>query len=319
MQCPKCGQQNPEGSILCNNCACSFLDFDYEKDIEVLDDFLTTQMLESVNTQVSDSQNITSAYAEQLLQPNSQVNENNISNLEATQISTPNGINQATSIKKVLEVETQTQNIVVPVSNQVPNNSFNVEDLAQKPVIEKEEKTPLTEEEELTKFQVLGRITLGGLALMCILLTTYVLIRLPKITLFKKCNVNLAKVIGDNSFNLIIIFILYLLLIVLLAYDSYKTKKSTISKETTKSVILSLILAVLSVFIIEGISGLKKTTTYVYAILRFMVIVLLLLGNVKFRNLYVKFEEKSKTKTMLFEFLIYYNIITLLVLIFSKI
>lgn len=319
MQCPKCGQQNPEGSILCNNCACSFLDFDYEKDIEVLDDFLTTQMLESVNTQVSDSQNITSAYAEQLLQPNSQVNENNISNLETTQTSTPNGINQVTSIKKVLEVETQPQNIVVPVSNQVPNNSFNVEDLAQKPVIEKVEKTPLIEEEELTKFQVLGRITLGGLALMCILLTTYVLTRLSKITLFKKCNANLAKVIGDNSFNLIIIFILYLLLIVLLSYDSYKTKKSTISKETTKSVILSLILAVLSVFIIEGISGLKKTATYVYAILRFMVIVLLLLGNVKFRNLYVKFEEKSKTKTMLFEFLIYYNIITLLILIFSKI
>lgn len=352
MQCPKCGRENPEGSILCNSCGCSFLDFDYDTEIEVLDtdDLLTPNMSANVNTQVYDNQNITSAYSNQINSlPNSQNSQNfqNSQNYQQgptlvnasifgmsngpvspnQQVQTPpvqtpvpptENSSVTNTIPEAMMTEPPTQALnqeVGAVVNNAPvnNAAFNIKDLEQKPIVEQLEETPV--EESLDKFQVTGRITLGVLGTIGILLTIMLFTRLNSITLFNKCINNFEKIWGANFFNIILVIILYLLVIFLLAYDSYKTKQSTISKEATKAVILSLILTVISIFVFDGISGLKKTSTYVYALLRFIVLVFVLLGNVQFRNLYLKLEEKIKAKTMLFEFLIYYDIVTLVILI----
>lgn len=285
MKCPKCQADNPEGSLLCNKCG---------------------SKLEQYETlSVDTNQNV-----EQLM--------------PTPQLETPKYID----IRKLNNEVTEFNDEPQPKKtffNQVeqPNNSnnqglFDLRDLEQKPdvvhetVKEEEVVSEISEVDERLKI-----ITLSILGVIALVLLILFIIRLKELTIFNLAASNLTNYFGSYNTNKIIVTITYFILVLLLGYDSYKSKQSTISKEATKNVTISFVLTIISVLIFDNLSNLKDTTIYVNAMLRFIFLVLLSFANVYYRNSYNHLEQKCGIQNIFFEFLIYFDTLTLILLIFS--
>ena len=285
MKCPKCQADNPEGSLLCNKCG---------------------SKLEQYETlSVDTNQNV-----EQLM--------------PTPQLETPKYIDIRKLNNEVTEFNDEPQPKKTFFSQvEQPNNSnnqglFDLRDLEQKQdvvhetVKEEEVVSEISEVDERLKIITLS--ILGAIALVLLILF---IIRLKVLTIFNLAASNLTNYFGSYNANKIIVTITYFILVLLLGYDSYKSKQSTISKEVTKNVAISFVLTIISVLIFDNLSNLKNTTIYVNAMLRFIFLVLLSFANVYYRNSYNHLEQKCGIQNIFFEFLIYFDTLTLILLIFS--
>lgn len=283
MKCPNCQAENPDGSILCNNCG-SELD----------------------------------QYEALTLDPEPTPGHPPA----ASQFKTPKYIDLRNVRNDVDDLRDLTSpNFVPPNQANINSNQPNIETLFAVNEEEKTQQEPIAQPEENLETSYVNKplkiVTWLGLILVTLAIGFFFINRLPQMKLFNLAAMNLTDNFGTYETNKMIVVSIYLAIIFLLGYDAYRSRQSTIAKEASKNVIASLILTIISVIIFDHITNLKDTSIYVNAIIRFIFIVLISFANVYFRNSYNHLEQKCGIENIFFEIFIYFDTLTLVLLIFS--
>jgi len=321
MLCPKCGAENPEGSIMCNGCGYIIdtsgpLSGIEERTEEKADghvkftikkrkpgkDFSSADDLQSIN----DGPKPASAPT-----PPEPINVQPKKNVS---VGTKNrffsGNSHSTAHYDIREALAQE---VRPRIKKTEYENRYIKDLPEEVM---NAQTVVTEEETIVEDKKLSYIILAVLEVLAIIVSLLISTRIKNIALYREIERGFRRLIGNFALVKAIPFLIYIALIYLLAYDSLKHKDENFKKSMKKYVIASGIIAIVSVLIAEGLAAFSDGNAYFSMVFRFLILILILAANNYFKKFYTKIEKKAGLNTILFEFLLYYIIFTLIVLVF---
>ena len=301
MICPKWGKENEDGSILCNGCG-------FHLD--------TSGPLSTTETRVEEKSEGRVKFIIKSQKDQNQKTpsfDNVKKNPEKPAISIgvkrdrffSNDSNSSVRVdlqkaleqeeKKPITVKTEYQNRFI--NEMPPEASSSVDVIAPDP----------------TKSTISLIIMTALAGLVSLLIAT----KLKDMPLYNDAITNLKDLIGDVPLINVIPFLVYIAIVFAISFDSYKSRELSIRKSITKNVIASLIVAIVLTIIYNGFSAFTIGDTYFHLLIKFIVSLGILELNNYFKKFYYDVENKLGIRNILFEFLIYYDLFTLLLFIFG--
>ncbi len=309
MLCPKCGTENPEGSIMCNGCG------------YIID---TSGPLSGMEQHEEESSNGRVKYVIKK-QKNSK---------EPTQ--TPSFADLKPRIEEANKKDTGL-GVAVNKSRFFSSDSHSGSPVDIRQALEREEREEIVQQTEYTNrfiselpkedipkvedvvsgpSDIKANYVIMGLLGVAILITILISTKIKSMEIYRSATEGFTNLVGESPIVNALPFLLYVALIFLLSYDSFKTKDFTMKKNIRKNVLASLGVSILSVIIFDGFKAFGIGDTYFNLMIRFLILTAVLSANTYFKKAYSNIEKKLGIRNILFEFLIYYNLFTIILYLF---
>lgn len=306
MLCPKCGTENPEGSIMCNGCG------------YIID---TSGPLSEIDQHVEEASNGRVKYIIKKKKKPADITPTFDAFKPKIEGKKDNGIsvgvnrnryfsNDSTSGSPVdiREALTRNERKTPYVQNTEYINRF-INELPKEDVPNPEEIIASPSDKKAT-------IVIICLLAVAIIITIAISMKIKNMDIYLNAKEGFERMIGDTPLVNALPFLLYVGLIFGLSYDSYKAKDFTMKKNIRKNVLESLGVTFISLIVFDGFSALSIGDTYFELMLRFFIFLAILSGNNYLKKSYNPIENKLGIRNILFEFLIYYNLFSIILFIF---
>ena len=306
MLCPKCGTDNPEGTIMCNGCGYVIDTSGPLSGIEQREEESANGRVKYVFKKKKEEEPAPSFTDLKPRVDNANKKDTGVSVAVNKNrfFSTDSHSSSPVDIREALQREERTEMVQ---QNEYSNRFINALPEEEQPNVEEVVSGPSDIKANYVIIALLG---------IAVLITIMISTKVKQMEIYKLATEGFTKLIGDSPFVNALPFLLYVALIFLLSYDSFKIKDFSMKKNIRKSVLASLALAILSVIIFDGFSAFGNGDTYFNLIIRFLVLTAILSLNNYFKKFYFRFENKLGIRNILFEFLIYYNLFTVILFLF---
>ena len=307
MLCPKCGTENPDGSIMCNGCGYIIDTSGPLSDMEEHVSEASDGRVKYVFKKRKEQGEQTPTFAD--LKPR-------IDNAEKKDTGVSVGVNKSRffssdshssspiDIREALAREERNE--------MVKQTEYSNRFIQEMP----EEEVPKPEQVIEGPSDIKANYVIIGLLAVAVLITMLISTKLKNMEIYKAAVEGFTNLVGDSIVVNALPFLLYVLLIFLLSYDSFKTKDFSMKKNVRKNVLAALGVAIISIIVFDGFSAFSIGDTYFNLMIRFLIILAILSANTYFKKSYFKIENKLGIRNILFEFLIYYNIFTIVLYLF---
>ncbi len=301
MICPKCGKENEDGSILCNGCGFHLDTSGPLSETETHVEEKSEGRVKFIIKSKKEHSKQTPSFDK--VKKNPEKNPISIGVKRNRYFSNESNSEVRVDLQKALEqeekkpitVHTEYQNRFI--KEMPPEASSSVDIIAPDP----------------TK----STISLIIMTALAVLITVLLGTKLKEIELYTNAIDNLKDLIGDMPLINVIPFLVYVGLIFAISFDSFKSRELSLRKSITKNVIASLIVSIVLTIIYNGFVGFTIADTYFSILIRFIITLIILELNNYFKKFYYDIENKLGIRNILFEFLIYYDLFTLLLFIFG--
>lgn len=308
MLCPKCGTDNPEGSIMCNGCGYIIDTSGPLSEIEQHVEEKSNGRVKYIIKKKKEPADITPTFS--TLKPNIEEQKNKDNGISVGVNRSRFFVNGSSSGSPVdiREALTREERTTPYVQETEYTNRF----INQLP----EEDIPKPEEVIAEPSDKKATIVIICMLAVAVLITILISTKIKDMDIYRKAVEGFTRMVGDTPVVNALPFLLYVVLLFALSYDSYKAKDFSMKKNIRKNVLEALGVSFISLIVFDGFSALSSGDTYFNLIFRFFILLAILSGNNYLKKTYNPIENKLGIRNILFEFLIYYNLFTIILFIF---
>ena len=301
MKCPRCGTENEEGTIICNKCGFHIDESGPLSNTEThVEEKSNGRVKFIIRKQKEKKNSATPSFNDVKKNPEKSSigigvkRDRYFSNNSSSEIKVDISKALEQEKKEPITVNTEYQNRFI--KEMPPEAKSSVDVIAPNPTT-----------------STISLIIMTALAVLASLLIST---KLKNMAIYSDAVDNLKGIIGDMPLINVIPFLIYVALVFAISFDSFKSRDTSLKTCIRKNVIASLIVSIVLTIMYSGFKGFTIGDTYFHLILRFLIVFAILELNNYFKRFYYDIENKLGIRNILFEFLIYYDLFTILLFLF---